>query len=653
MIRLSISLAFIFCFLSLIHISGQVKSNDPNAKVLNPKANEAYIKARRMLTLGRYDEALKYAELAMAAAPDFLPAYQVASSVYSNTKRPAEERKIYEAYRKVVPENIDVVINLAKLDMDEGKYQAAIDNYTFIINSPATPANIKTLASDRVRRAQLLLKLENKKVDFNPVNLGANINSRFDEYYPTFTVDGQTIYFTRRKVTKAINDDERESGLHLRQSDNEDILYSTKDSSGKWRFAQDVPDNINTSNNEGAMCISPDGSFMIFTRCSGDCDLYISQNINGHWSRPKNLGEPVNSRFYETNPSISADGMDLYFAAARPNGYGNTDIYVSHRDENFVWSEPKNLGPEINTSKGEWSPFIHPDNKTLYFSSDGWPGFGKRDIFYSRKNSAGTAWDTAQNLGYGINGPREDLGLVAERTGRNGYIFVDNEKSFGGLDIFEFELPEYARAQEVNYLKGVIYDEVTKKPISGSFQLIDLSTGKVFINKTTEEDGKFLIAIPVGRDYLVNVAKKGYLFYSGNIPLSNYTGVKPYEKDIPLQPIEIGKSITLRNIFFKTDDFALRDESFAELGKVIEFLKDNPTVRIEIGGHTDNTGTALHNKELSLKRAKSVYDYLIKQGKIPGLRLRFAGYGDSKPMAENNTPEGKAMNRRTEMLIIK
>jgi outer membrane protein OmpA-like peptidoglycan-associated protein/tetratricopeptide (TPR) repeat protein len=617
------------------------------------KAKESLKDAKRYFYEKNYKKAVASAEKAKQEDPKYPEPYQLLGSIYNMLGKRTEELNEFQELLKIDPDNYVGLLNLGTISYNNGQFKEALGYYEKFLTSPSIPTATKDIITARTKKIKLSLVILNEPVPFDPLNAGPGINTRLNEYFPTLTVDGETMYFTRRKVKDS---DKANEMLSMNPNFfNEDILVSHK-VDGKWQKAVDVSE-LNTPDNEGAMCIAPDGSYMILTACNrpdglGSCDLYISFYKNNTWSKPVNMGEPVNSRNFETQPTISFDGRTIYFASQRPGGFGGIDIYSSTRDDSWNFSKPVNLGPAINTPENEQSPFIHPDDQTLYFCSKGHIGLGNNDIFFSRRN-AGGGFDSAINIGYPINTTGDESGLVVDRLGENAYYATSTGKSsFGGLDIYSFKVPEKARPKPVTYLKGKVYDNESKATLAANFELVDLLTGKTIIKSITSDDGQFLVPVPGGRDYLVNVSAKGYLFYSDNIPLKEYKKADPFLKDIPLPPIKAGQKIALRNIFFKTDAYILLDESASELDRLIKFLKANPALNIEISGHTDNTGNPVHNKDLSLNRAKSVFTYLVNKGGILSSRLHFTGYGETQPIASNTTEEGKAQNRRTEVKVI-
>ncbi|MBP6657580.1 MAG: OmpA family protein, partial [Bacteroidia bacterium] len=329
------------------------------------------------------------------------------------------------------------------------------------------------------------------------------------------------------------------------------------------------------------------------------------------------------------------------------------DIFMSRIGDDARWSDPVSVSSKINTSADELSVFIHPDDQTLYFSSNGHTGMGGQDIFYSKRDSSGE-WSEPINIGYPINTPSDEASLLVSPDGKIGFFSSDRPGGKGGEDLYQFDLYEKARPQPVTYMKGKVFDDDTKLPLAASFELIDLATGKIIVRSTSNSvTGQFIVCLPAGKSYALNVSKDGYLFYSDNFELKSAKSSKdPVLKDVPMKPIKAGQSIVLKNIFYDTDKFDLKQESKSELKKLLDFINKNPKAHFEISGHTDNVGSKPYNQTLSEKRAKTVYEYLITAG-IPAVRLTSKGYGDTKPIAENSTDAGRAQNRRTEFLITK
>ena len=316
------------------------------------------------------------------------------------------------------------------------------------------------------------------------------------------------------------------------------------------------------------------------------------------------------------------------------------------------FSQPKNLGDTINTPRNESTPFIHSDNKTLYFSSDGHQGLGGEDIFVSQRDENGQ-WSKPRNIGYPINTKDEEASLIVSPSGKTAIFCSDREGGFGDLDLYQFELYSEARPLAVTYMKGVVTDQKTNAKLSAQVKIIDVATGDEIASTSSDPvTGSFIISLPVNRNYALNVSKSKYLFYSDKIELQNSTPDKPFLVNIALKPIEVGESIVLKNIFFETGSAELKSESVAELTKLMQFMRRNAEVRIEISGHTDNVGSDSMNQKLSEERANAVADYLFNNG-IDKQRVRSVGYGKTRPIDTNDTEQGRANNRRTMFEIIK
>ena len=479
---------------------------------------------------------------------------------------------------------------------------------------------------------------EKNPVSFAPKNLGASVNSKMSEYLPSKTIDGTQLFFTRRVDTY-----------------NEDFYSATRQNASNWETAQPLRGSLNTPQSEGAMMISQDGTWLVFTGCYrpdsyGGCDLYISYKTKEGWSAAKNLGNRINSDQWESQPCLSPDKRELYFASRRPGGLGGSDIYVSRLQENGQWSDPENLGPGINSSADEQCPFIHADNQTLYFTSSHWPGYGDDDLFLVRKVAEGK-WSTPKNLGYPINTIDREGTLFITADGKTAYYASERKDSYGGLDLYSFELNPSIRPFETRWVTGKVSDKKTGIGIPATLELTDLQNGQIISRVKTDSLGNYLLTLPTGRDYAFTVNQKGFLFNSDQYFLKNGTVDSAVVKNIELQPIEKNASIVLKNIFFETNRFELTPSSLVELDKLVILLLENPTIQIEIGGHTDNVGKAETNLLLSENRAKSVVDYLVAK-KIEARRVSYKGFGLTKPIADNNTEAGRALNRRTEMKIV-
>jgi len=604
----------------------------------NSEAIRYYALAHQSLDDHAYDEAINQLQKAISIDSKFIEAHYQLADIYRllrNHKQAAEQ------YLSVINLNPDfsngAYLKLGDEEINGARYNEAQQHLEKYLTFPNLTSQNIFHAQKLIADCKFSIQAIAHPVPFKPLNMGPQINTADDEYLPVATADESMLIFTRK-----INN-------------NEDFYKSIK-LNGKWQKATYLSDQINTPQyNEGAQSISQDGKYLFFTGCNrpdglGRCDIYISQKKGDDWTKPFDLSPPINTPGWESQPSISADGRTLYFVSNRKGGYGGYDVWKSTLTASG-WGEPENLGPNINTSYDEQSPFIHPDDSTLYFSSNGWPGLGGKDLFVSRLGKDGK-WKKPENLGYPINSSGDENGLSVTANGSSAFFSSDNLNGYGGYDIYTFELPRSARPHVVTYVKGKVSDIKTKAPLEAAVEIIDLQKNiPVYQDYSDAVRGDFLATLTSGKNYGLNISKSGYLFYSENFSLIGHETKNPFNITVFLQPIEIGNKVILNNIFFDTNKFDLKPESVAELQKLVEFLNVNPTVHIEISGHTDNVGNDQLNQTLSENRAKAVYQYLISSQVNPA-RLVYKGYGKTQPIAPNTTDEGRQKNRRTEFMII-
>ena len=617
----------------------------------NKKAIELYEDAKRKYLLTEYDNAIKPCSQAIKKDSSFVEAYYMMAAIYKAKNEADDDISILQLCAKrngsMYPKAYYL---LAAEQLDYGKYADASQTIDILMQYKQV-FNSHDLESINQIKTQVdfCLYQYNHPVPFSPINMGAEINSQYDDYEPALTADGEEIIIT---CLLPIDKSMQYAGGNSVQED----FFIAKKVNGKWAQRTDLGQPINTPGNEGAQSISADGRIFFYTACSrmdskGSCDIYYSIRKGGQWNTPRNLGNPVNSSYWESQPSCSADGRTIYYASNRPGGYGQMDIWETHIDGEGKWTSPKNLGPNVNTPENEQSPFIHADGKTLYFASSGHLGMGKMDIYKTEKDSLDN-WSKPINLGYPINTWKDETDLRVSANGTTAIISSNREGGFGGTDLYTFELYKEARPKEVSYVKGTIFDAKTQKKLGAMFELIDLKTGDIVMTSFSDGvTGRFLVPLTLNNEYALNVSKDGYMFYSEHYNLHQDSLMKPMELNIPLQPIETGGTVVLENVFFDTDKYTLKDESRVELQKLIDFMTFNKSVKIQISGHTDNTGDKQKNIILSENRAKAVTEYLISKGIIKD-RLSYKGYGDSKPLVPNDSEKHKAMNRRTEFMIL-
>lgn len=624
--------------------------------VSDRKAIKYYEVALQSYNQKDHDAALRKLEDAIAIEPDFVEAHLLSFETHIEKK---DYDRAEESLIQALTINPDFYKNghyyYAEFKLTKGDYTTAKVAYEKFISYRQVNPNLLEDAERKLANCKFAISAMENPVPFNPQNMGPEVNSEWPEYFPSFTADGKTLIMTRR-IPDGVN--------RLGQ---EDFFSSAKQ--GEHWLKMNPMDAINTPANEGAPFISPDGQLFFFVSCAtndaneypagrkgmGSCDIFYSYKTGDEqWSRPENLGPSVNSYHWESQPSFSSDGRTLYFVRGKKIRGGsakNQDIWVSRLDDFGTWTKAEKLSDVINTPKHESSVLIHPDDQTLYFTSDGHPGMGGEDLYMSRRQNHGS-WGTPVNLGYPINTSGNESSITVMANGKIALFASDREGGYGDLDLYSFELAEGFRPMRVTYLEGTVVDKGTGAPLPARFELIDLSTEQVVVESfANASDGSFLVSLPEGRDYALNVTQKGYLFHSENFSLAESTSNEPQHKRVELAPIKAGESVVLRNVFFETGSFDLSPTSRAELNKLVSFLNKNYRMRIELGGHTDNVGKADANKTLSQKRADAVRTFLIEKG-IPEERLTTKGYGTEKPLASNDSEEGRAQNRRTEFTVL-
>lgn len=592
----------------------------------------------------RFQEADSLYLLAINAAPKFLQA------VWFRGNLNLEQLQQYDVaifcfnylIEKSAGYQPDAWLKLGLAKMYKQDFAGAREAFSQYRNLPSISLRQSQEAERFLKSCDFAEQAVRSPVRFAPKNMGKGVNTTLDELMPTITGDERFVYYTRNEPAGQMLDEN---------------IYSSEFTQGRWEESRLVERPISTWDYmEGATGISPNGKYLFFTSCGrpdgvGDCDIYFSVKTPTGWDRPKNLGQPINTPGWDIQPSISPDNRTLYFASRRPGGYGGLDIWKSTLNENAQWGQPINLGPNVNTVYDEERPFIHPDGETLYFSSDGLPGMGRSDFFLVRFDEKGNA-GIPQNLGWPLNTPGDEIGICISPNGRNGYMASERPDGFGGMDLYTFETDENYRPVFVTYVKGIITDAISGQPVKAQIRITDLTTGKLLSSIISDaQTGQYMTTLPVGHDYALSVTAENYLFYSHHFSLAEMTSSQPYAIDIKLKKIHAGQTVVLTNVFFETDRFELKEESKSELQVLLSLLEKNASLEVEIGGHTDASGSKEKNSMLSENRAKSVANYLIEKG-ISATRLSWRGYGDSLPIASNDTEEGKAKNRRTEFKVV-
>jgi outer membrane protein OmpA-like peptidoglycan-associated protein/tetratricopeptide (TPR) repeat protein len=604
------------------------------AAALNEEAYGAAQNGEYYLAIGKLKDAI-------VIEPKFVDAYLSMAGMYANLKN--YDSSVINFEKSFSLDSVYAATFLLPYSISlagTGQFEKALTAVNrFLENKTLNERSIKS-ANYRKASYEFAVDYERKHPSknyvFAPKSLGDSVNSVYPEYYPSITIDGKKLIFTRRK-------------------DNDEDFYESSFENGKWSKAQPLGGKVNTNLNEGAQNISQDGEWIIFTGCNypegqGSCDLYISYKTKNGWSEAENIGPIVNTDFWESAPSLSPDKRDLYFSSSQPGGYGGKDIWVTHRNEKGNWSRPENLGNIVNTRGDESCAFMYSDNQTLFFNSNGHIGYGETDLFYTKKTDS--SWGEPVNLGYPINTIDDEGSMIVAADGKTAYYASERSDSKGALDLYSFELREDVRPPKTLWVKGQVFDAKTKQGLPSSVELTDINSRQLISKVQTDEDGNYLTTLPVGKDYAFNVNRRGYLFFSENYDLHENKIDSVFTANIPLQPIEPGALVVLKNIFFDTKQSELKQQSIVELNKVIQLMADNPSLKILISGYTDNVGKPQDNILLSNNRAAAVIKYLLASGQIAKERLQSKGWGAAKPIADNNTEQGRAMNRRTELSVI-
>jgi OmpA-OmpF porin, OOP family len=632
---------FIVCILFIMpwDLFAQLSTNSKRAERLY---QESAVQMRQR----QFPEAIESLKRALDRDKDFYEAHLRLASCYKVLLNFEEAAHHLE---KAIEINGDKVVAGAFLDLGEINFQ--LGNYEDALKYLEQFDKKRNKTAEQIARAERVMgnarfAVEQLKspLPFHPEPVSDIINQYAMQYFPTLTADGNTMIFTRREGEGRLSD--------------EDIFISEKDENGEWGQPRSISPNINTKFNEGTSTISADGRMLIFTSCQGrenigSCDLYVSYKTGDEWSVPENLGPAINSRAWESQPSLSADGRTLYFISDRGGGIGKRDIWVSYLNDNGEWTKAVNLGPSVNTPEDEVSPFIHANGRILYFSSKGYHGMGGFDLYYTEL--VGNRWQKPVNLGYPINTHEDQVSLFITPDGKRGYYALDERKS--GLlvasQIYTFEVPSEIQVSiKSAFVTGIVYDAETKKPLQARIELFDLSNKeRVSMVDSDPLNGRYTMVLNEGSDYALYIDRSGYLFKSLAFKSTGADGLSPIHLDVPLEPVKKGVVAVLNNIFFEHDKYELLQSSIVELNRTVKFMESNPGIKIEISGHTDNTGTPAYNIDLSLKRAKAVYDYLIEKG-IDRSRLEYKGFGQTKPVAPNDSEHNKSLNRRIEFKVI-
>ncbi len=639
-------LQYLFFFLFLLSI---VEAKDETYTIKDKKAIKFYESSLELQKKRLFPEALEMLNNALKRDPSFVEAHLRIASIYQVLVNQEKSLFHYSKVIELAPDNANFSpawFAIGQHYYKNGHYDSAklaVNKYLSFRQSQKN--KYVKMAQKIAHDCDFAIEAIKHPIPFESRPIDKPINQMPLQYFPVLTVDQNQLIFTGRQG--------------FRPTNNEDIYISKKNEDGTWGIPESLSPNINTENNEGTCTISADGRILIFTSCLGrkgygSCDLYISIKSGDQWSKPQNLGSTVNGRSWESQPSLSADGRTLFFVSDRVGGFGSRDIWVSKLNEQGMWSEPINAGGNINTTGDDISPFIHVNGKNLYFSSNGHVGMGGYDIYESELDQNG--WSKAKNLGYPINTYHDQVSLFISGDGEKAYYSYEQKSGmkYNFSYLYEFDVPDEIKIKKKSsFVKGIVYDKETNKRLAASVELIDIDKN-VLIAKVDADSitGEYFMVLTQGAQYALYANKEGYLFKSLSFDYKKLDN-KDQSKtiDIYLSPIKSGSEVVLNNIFFDSDKYDLKEKSKTELDRLVEFLKINPSTKVEISGHTDNVGKAAYNKTLSLNRAKSVYEYLRKAG-IEDKRMNYDGFGFEKPIAPNDIEANRKQNRRIEFKIL-
>jgi OmpA-OmpF porin, OOP family len=623
----------------------------PTLSTKSKKAIELYTVADNYRVRGQYKEAIELLTDAIARDKQFAEAYFRLGQTYKSLKQYPKAIESFEnglAAMKDLKKQRAFWYELGESYFLAGQYEnASVQLGRYVEGEVASMQNKTRIDNAKKMLDNIAFAKENKEKShvLQQRALNDTVNCFSMQYFPVLTADNQSLIFTRR--------------LGDNNTDDEDIVISNRNSNGQWSSPVSISDKINSKLNEGTSTISADGRKLIFTSCVGrdgwgSCDLYESRKIGSEWTEPENLGPAVNTSDWESQPSLSADGRTLYFVSDRRGGAGRRDIWFTTQDAHGKWTKSRNAGTQINSVYDEISPFIHVNNQTLYFASNGRTGFGGYDLFFVERDNT-TGWSQPVNVGAPINNHEDQFSLFIIADGSKGYYSHEEVDGSGRTTsrLMETLIPEVQRVKRSsNYVRGIVRDKDTKTPLRAVVELIDIKADTLLsLTQSDSITGEYLMVLTEGAQYALYINKEKYLFKSVNFDYSIEKNKEPVLLDIELEKIKSGSVTVLNNIFFEFDKFELQPGSIPELDKVVRFLKENPSIKIEISGHTDSTGSADYNLQLSKKRALSVVNYLMTN-EIPQNRVSAVGYGSSRPVASNESTQGQKLNRRIEFRVL-
>jgi len=630
------------------------------------KAKKSYDKAMEAMRDRKTSAAEALLKEALEQDDEYADALWRLGQIYYNRKQSREAEEYLLKLVGACPEyNAESWLMLGKIYYGREDYLKAIpylENFT---------KDVEKIKSDRdyddgvylLDQAKFLARVLQNQVPFAPFKV-MDISTPDDEYLVTISPDGEMALFTRR-----VKSGTTAGAANWGSGSYREIFMQSFLAGDRFDKGDPMPSPFNLSGNEGGATVTGRNDELFFTICSNfktdslifnNCDIYYSRLMYDQWTPLEKLGPDINSDLsWESQPSVSSDGKTLYFASDRPGGFGGSDLWITRKGADGQWSPPVNMGPQINTPGNEKTPFIHTDSQTLYFSSSdrtetdntyfpGHPGLGGYDIFFSRAKEG--VWGKPVNIGYPVNSSADDLGFFVSTDGSTGYFSSNKIEGSGGYDLYGFDLYPEARPAKVLFIKGTVSEEQNEPLSETRIELKNVETGQVQEVEVDTLSGKYVATTIFDFDYILTVKKPEHIYQSRYLARDSSQFQAPATIDIELEKVETGKSYELHDIFYATNSAELSRNSLFILREFVGFLEDNPEIRVDIQGHTDDIGEEGFNLELSRRRAMAVYEYLVSQG-IPDSRLSWQGFGETRPVSDNSTDEGRARNRRTEFVI--
>lgn len=638
-----------YCFLltCLLAVTGRAQPNSVLNQTTSEKARNFYMKGVEMRAARRFDLAMEAFRGAILKDKNFEAPYAQLIILYEMFGQKDKLEKLNQDILTLLPETPlagKAHVLQAEKSFELGQLDKANESISAALKISNLDIQLRTKSLQILQNINFVKSQENvpaEELVMKPLNEQLN---RFQlQYFPAMTADENFMIFTARKSTHELDDEN---------------IYVSKKLLGEWTAPQSISPLINGRENEGTSSINADARIMVFTKCGspegqGSCDIFYTERVGNQWKEPQPIRE-INSPNWDSHPSLSPDGRTIYFTSARPGGVGKMDIWAAEKDSNGVWQQPYNLGRGINTPFDEETPFIHANGQTLYFASDGHPGFGKVDLFQTQMTKTG--WMKPRNLGKAINSYKDESGLFITASGKTGLYCVEERRDRDLLSsrIQMFSVPEsFKTGPACTFIAGTIFDAVSKKRIQALVELVNMESGKTEFSMPSDKDfGNYMAVIKYEKPYGLFVSKSGYLFHSQVIKFDSLkVGEEGFRQDVHLEPIRAGASIVLNNIFFESGKADLLEPSLVELRKVGRLMSLNPKLKIEISGHTDHIGSDSDNLILSQKRAQSVVDNLVRQG-ISKLRLIAKGYGENNPLNDNSSDDKRLLNRRIEFKVL-